>query len=166
MSDTDSTTTAVETEAGVPDTSPAPEVFSKEYVQELRNEAARYRTQKNDAVEHAKAAVAQEFEAKLTEKDTQFGELQTQYNQARLELEKLYIALESEVPSNKVRAFAAILQGDDTDSISASAAAAKELFVGLAPSPAIDPTQGSGGSGAVPLNGDPILAALKKAVGA
>lgn len=165
MSDTDSTPAAEAGIAGVPETHQAPEAFSKEYVQELRNEAARYRTQKNEAVELAKSAVAKDFEAKLAEKDVAFTELQNQFNEAQIELQKLYVALDSQVPSDKVRAFAAILQGADADSIGASAAAAKELFGGLdTKSPAIDPTQGAGG-GVLPLNGDPLLNALKKVVG-
>lgn len=165
MSETDSTPTADATVAAAPEAHPAPEVFSKEYVQELRNEAARYRTQKNEAVELAKSAVAKEFEAKLAEKDVAFTELQNSFQEAQIELQKLYVALDSQVPSDKVRAFAAILQGADADSISASAAAAKELFGGLdGKSPAYDPTQGAGG-GVLPLNGDPLLNALKKVVG-
>lgn len=164
MSDTD-ITPADSQPASVPETHPAPEVFSKEYVQELRNEAARYRTQKNEAVEATKVALATEFEAKLAEKDVALTEIQQQLSNAQLELEKLYVALEAKVPSEKVRAFAAILQGSDKDSISESAASAKELFGGLnESSPAFDPTQGAGG-GVLPLNGDPLLNALKKVVG-
>jgi len=165
MSDTDTTTADTTIDAGVPETHPAPEVFSKEYVQELRNEAARYRTQKNEAVEATKTAVTKEFEAKLAEKDVALTELQQQFSNAQLELEKLYVALEAKVPSDKVRAFAAILQGTDAESINESAASAKELFTGLdQKSPAYDPTQGAG-SGVLPLNGDPLLNALKKVVG-
>lgn len=164
MSDTDITPAATPA-AGVPETHPAPETFSKEYVQELRNEAARYRTQKNEAVEATKVAVAKEFEAKLAEKDVALTEVTQQLQNAQLELEKLYVALEAKVPSDKVRAFAAILQGSDRDSIAESAASAKELFGGFdTKSPAIDPTQGAGG-GTLPLNGDPLLNALKKVVG-
>lgn len=168
MSETDTTAPVevADSAGGVPETHPAPEVFSKEYVQELRNEAARYRTQKNEAVEVAKTSVAKEFEAKLAEKDVALTELQNQFTEAQIELQKLYVALDAQVPSDKVRAFAAILKGSDAESLSESAKSAKELFGGLTTaSPAYDPTQGSGG-GAVPLNGDPILAALKKAVGA
>lgn len=166
MSDTDSTPTADVTAAAAPEAHPAPETFSKEYVQELRNEAARYRTQKNEAVEATKLAVAKEFEAKLAEKDVTLTDLQQQLSNAQLELEKLYVALEAKVPSEKVRAFAAILQGSDRDSITEAAESAKELFGGFdSSSPAFDPTQGAGG-GVLPLNGDPLLNALKKVVGA
>lgn len=165
MSETVSTPTGTPADAAQ-EAHPSPEMYPKEYVQELRNEAARYRTQKNEAVEATKAAVTAEFTAKLAEKDVQITELSQQLQNAQLELEKLSVAVELGVPSDKVRAFAAILQGSDKDAITASAASAKELFGGLTtPSPAYDPTQGAGG-GDLPLNGDPLLNALKKVVGA
>jgi hypothetical protein len=164
MSDTDNTPSA-EDQAGAQEAHQAPEMFSKEYVQELRNEAARYRTQKNEAVEQTKAALEADFTSKLAEKDVAVTELQNQLGAAWVELEKVYTAIEAKIPSDKVRAFAAILQGNDKDSISESAKSAKELFGGLdSKSPAYDPTQGSGG-GVLPLNGDPLLNALKKVVG-
>lgn len=144
----------------------APETFSREYVEELRRENAKHRTAKTEAVDAVKAQLTQEYEAKLAEKDTAYTELQNQLGDAWIELEKVYTALDAKVPSEKVRAFAAILKGSDPDSIKESAESAKELFGGFGKADApTDPTQGSGG-GHLPLNGDPILNALKKAVGA
>jgi hypothetical protein len=78
----------------------------------------------------------------------------------------LYVTIDANVPSDKVRAFAGILQGSDTESITASAKSAYELAGGFATkSPAFDPTQGFGGRDPLPLNGDPILQAIKNAVG-
>lgn len=152
------------TTAGVQAT-PAPETFSKDYVTELRNEAARYRTEKNSAVEAAKAAMAQEFQAQIADKDVAMTELQNQLGQAWIELEKVYTAIEARIPSEKVRAFASLLKGEDKDSILESAKSATELFGGTEQSfPAFDPTQGSGGQ-PLPLNGDPLLNMLKKVVG-
>jgi hypothetical protein len=165
MSETDSTTTA-EAPAAAPVASTAPETFSKEYVQELRQEAANYRVQKNEAVESAKAAVTQQFQGQLAEKDVTITQLQNDLQSVQLELEKVRIAIEAKVPSEKVLAFAQFLQGSDPDAIKASAATATELFGGFdSKSPAYDPTQGSGG-GVIPLNGDPLLNMLKKVVGA
>jgi hypothetical protein len=166
MSETDNTTTA-ETPAAAPEAHPAPETFSKEYVQELRNEAAKYRTQKNEAIEATKAALSQQFQGQLAEKDVYITELKNELSATQLELEKIRTALEAKVPSDKVLAFASILQGSDPDAIKASAASATELFGGLiSTSPAYDPTQGSGNSGHMPLNGDPLLNALKRIVDA
>jgi hypothetical protein len=144
---------------------PAPETFSKDYVTELRNEAARYRTEKNAAVEAAKAATAAELQSTLADKDVALTEAQNQLALAGIELEKIYTALEAKIPSDKVRAFASLLKGEDKESIAESAKSAVELFGGVDVSaPAFDPTQGSGGN-PVPLNGDPLLNMLKKVVG-
>ncbi|QBP31964.1 scaffolding protein [Mycobacterium phage Kristoff] len=143
------------------------ETFSREYVEELRRENAKARTAKKTAVDEAKAELTREYEAKLAEKDTAYTELENQLAQAWIELEKVYTALDAKVPSDKVRAFAAILQGSDPDSIKESAKSATELFGGFnTKQPPVDPTQGSGGGKHTPLNGDPILEALKRAVGA
>jgi len=78
---------------------------------------------------------------------------------------KVTTALNLGVPSERVVQFASILKGGSEEEIRASAESAKELFGEVKKhQPATDPTQGSGG-GPVPLNGDPILAALVKAVG-
>jgi len=145
---------------------PQTETFSREYVEELRRENAKHRTAKAEAVDAVKAQLTQEYEAKLAEKDTAYAELQNQLGDAWVELEKVYTAIDAKVPSEKVRAFAEILKGSDPDSIKESAKSAKELFGGFGKADApTDPTQGSGG-GHLPLNGDPILNAIKKAVGA
>ncbi|ASZ75447.1 head scaffolding protein [Mycobacterium phage Kimona] len=142
------------------------EVFSREYVEELRRENAKHRTSKNEAVQAARDEVKAEYEAKLAEKDTAYTELQNELGKAWIELEKVYVALEAKVPSEKVRAFAAILKGEDKESITESAESAKELFGGFDQNdPPYDPTQGSGGGKPLPLNGDPIMAALKAKIG-
>lgn len=167
MSDTDNTPTESAPAAATPEVaSPAQETFTKDYVQELRNEAANYRNRAKTAAEEARNEVKAEYEAKLADKDVEKLELQNQLGQAWIELEKVYTAIEANIPSNKVRAFAAILQGDNADSIKESAKTAADLFGGLDnKGPAIDPTQGKGGT-PLPLNGDPLLNALKKVVGA
>lgn len=165
MSDTDNTPADTTPEAAAPEAA-APETFSKEYVQELRAEAARHRTAKNEAVEAVRTEMKTQYEAALADKDVKYLELQNQLGQAWIELEKVYTAIEAKVPSEKVRAFAAILQGDDPDTIKESAKTAADLFGGLDnKGPAFDPTQGKGGT-PLPLNGDPLLNALKKVVGA
>ena len=166
MSDTPTTP---DTEGAITEvkTGQAPvETFSREYGETLRGEAAKYRNEKKTAVEQAQAQKDVEWQAKL---DAQLGEtnrLGTDLGSAWVELQKLYSAIDESVPSDKLRSFAGVIQGSDAESIAASAKSAKELFGGVNTSqPAVDPTQGSGG-GSIPLNGDPILAALKKAVGA
>ena len=107
-----------------------------------------------------------EFDKRQAGNDTKYGELQTDLGKAWIELQKLYASIDSGIPTDKVRSFVSVLQGSDEESISKSVATAKELFGDLTKkSPAYDPTQGRGGSEA-PLNGDPLLNAVKKMVGA
>ncbi|CAA79392.1 head scaffolding protein [Fromanvirus L5] len=147
---------------------PQGKVFDEAYVQSLRQEAAAARVAKKDAVEAAEARVKAEYEAKLAERDTAYTELQNQLGQAWIELEKVYLSLDAKVPNDKVRAFVEILEGNDRDSIAESVKSRLELVGGFGnktPSPAFDPSQGRGGKPPIPLNGDPILEAIKAAVG-
>lgn len=143
-----------------------PKLFDEAYVKSLRDEAAAARVAKKDAVEAAVKAANEAHQAELASKDTAYTELQNELAMARIELEKLYISIDAGVPSDKVRQFSSLIQGNDTESIQASAKAAYELAGGFSSkSPAFDPTQGFGGRDPLPLNGDPILNAIKAAVG-
>lgn len=143
-----------------------PKLFDEAYVKSLREEAAAARVAKKDAVDAAVREIQDAHSAELAARDTAYTELQNELAAAKLELEKLYISIDSNVPSDKVRAFAGLLQGSDSESIQASAKAAYELAGGFASkTPAFDPTQGLGGRKDIPLNGDPILQAIKAAVG-
>lgn len=145
---------------------PQSKSFDEAYVKSLRDEAAAARVGKKDAVDAAVKAASEAHSAELAARDTSYTELQNELSQAKIELEKLYVTIDANVPSDKVRAFANLIQGSDSESITASAKSAYELAGGFATkSPAFDPTQGFGGRDPLPLNGDPILAALKSAVG-
>lgn len=145
---------------------PQPKLFDEAYVKSLREEAAAARVAKKDAVDAALKEATEAHAAELASRDTAYTELQNELAAARVELEKLYISIDAGVPSDKVRAFAGILQGSDTESITQSAKTAYELAGGFSTkSPAFDPTQGFGGRDPLPLNGDPILQAIKNAVG-
>ncbi|AOE44427.1 scaffolding protein [Gordonia phage Switzerland] len=145
---------------------PVTKTYDQAYVDQLRQEAAGHRVGKKEAVEAAEAAVRAEYEAKLADRDVAYTELQNQLGQAWIELEKVYTSIEAKVPSDKVRQFAAILTGEDKESIEASAKTSFELFGGFeTKSPAFDPTQGTGGRNTLPLNGDPLLNAVKGVLG-
>lgn len=145
---------------------PQPKLFDEAYVKSLRDEAAAARVAKKDAVDAAIKQANDTHQAALAERDTALTELQNEFSAAQLELEKYRIALDAKVPSDKVQAFVSILQGNDTESITASAKAAYELAGGFsAKGPAFDPTQGFGGRDPLPLNGDPILNAMKGVLG-
>jgi hypothetical protein len=141
-----------------------PETFSLDYVQGLRQEAAKYRTEKNDAVAAAKAELAAQFDNALAAKDTEFEELKQNVSARELELIKLRAALAAGIPSEDVLEVVTLIQGDSEESISESVNRVKAL-IGKAPAKdrPIDPSQGS--SNSIPLNGDPLLESLKKIVG-
>lgn len=168
MSETTTTSTEGESTQAVTEKplEAQPKLFDEAYVKSLREEAAAARVAKKDAVDAAVREIQDAHSAELAARDTAYTELQNELAAAKLELEKLYISIDSNVPSDKVRAFAGLLQGSDSESIQASAKAAYELAGGFASkTPAFDPTQGLGGRKDIPLNGDPILQAIKAAVG-
>ena len=144
-----------------------PKVYDEAYVKELRQEAAAARVAKKDAVDTAVTEATAAHAAELAERDVQYTQLQNELGQAWIELEKVYVALDSKVPSEHVRAFSSLIQGTDKESIGLSAKAAYDLAGGFTTRhPAYDPSQGRGGSNDLPLNGDPILDAISRAVGA
>ncbi|AOT24938.1 scaffolding protein [Mycobacterium phage Kalpine] len=147
---------------------PTPKVFDEAYVKELRNEAAAARLAKKDAVEAAVKEAKDAATAELVARDTRITELENELGKAWIELQKLHTSLAAKVPSDKVLAFTEILQGTDADSIGESAKKNLELIGGFdrKPVPGFDPTQGFGGRKEdMPLNGDPILDAIKQTLG-
>lgn len=161
----DEATTPAEAAAQPAPVAEKAETFGLEYVQQLRGEAAKYRNEKKEAVEAARAEVSQQWETKLQQATNATADVQAELSTAKTDMVKVTTALTLGVPSDKVIQFASILKGGSEEEIRASAESAKELFGEVKKSqPATDPTQGSGG-GPVPLNGDPILSALMKAVG-
>lgn len=162
-------TTTPNTPAPTPGPAPVaqPETFSKEYVQELRGEAARYRNEKKDAVEAARAALNDEWTRKHEATAADNGRLSLELGDAWIALQRLYSAIDEGVPTDKIRSFADMLKGNDAESIGASAKSAKSLFGGFQTNPgAVDPTQGSGGQNVPGLNSNQLLDDLKRIVGA
>jgi hypothetical protein len=162
----DDTATNTETEAPAQEAAPkTAETFSLEYVQELRNQAAKYRTEKKSAAEGAKAEVTKEFETLIAEKDSAVATVREELDNANLELLKIKSVLAEGVSSEHALDVASLVQGHDAESVSASVARVKSL-ISAAPAKdrAVDSSQGSGNT--IPLNGDPILEKLKRMVGA
>lgn len=141
-----------------------PETFSLEYVQGLRQEAAKYRTERNEAVEKVKAELQSQFESQLSAKDSEFSELQSELSSRQLELLKLKSIISAGIPVEDVLTVADLVQGDDETTVSESVERVKSLIGKAAPKARpVDPSQGSGNS--IPLNGDPILESIKRIVG-
>ena len=142
--------------------------FHEEYVKELRDEAAKPRTSKDDAVAAAKAEVETEWKSKYDELEALKSTVESEVDSSRLEVVKLKAALEAGIDSDKVVTFAGLLQGQNEDDLKSHADEVKTLFVTSEPAPAgkqpaTDPTQGSGNH--KPLNGDPLLEDIKRIVG-
>ncbi|AMO43984.1 head scaffolding protein [Mycobacterium phage Bactobuster] len=145
-----------------------PKVYDESYVKELRQEAAAARHAKKDAVEAAVKEVKEAHAAELTARDVRITELENELGNAWTLLQKYETTIDAKVPSDKVRAFVEILQGTDADSITNSAKKNLELIGGFESKPVrgFDPTQGFGGRKEdMPLNGDPILDAIKQTLG-
>lgn len=141
-----------------------PETFSLDYVQGLRQEAAKYRTEKNDAVAAAKAELAANYDRAIAAKDSEFEALQNEVSARELELIKLRAVLAANIPSEDVLEVVTLVQGNDEVEISESVNRVKALIGKNPPKDRpIDPSQGS--SNSIPLNGDPLLESLKKIVG-
>ena len=169
MSETDTPDTAADSTPVVTDKpleKQESKVYDEAYVKELRQEAAAARVGKKEAVEAAIKELSEKHAAELAERDTRYTELENELGKAWVELEKLYVTIDAKVPSDKVRQFMSILQGTDAESIKESAKASLDLIGGFdTRTPGFDPTQGFGGRPKdMPLNGDPILEAIKKAV--
>lgn len=147
----------------------AVETFSKEYVQELRNEAAKYRNEKKDAVEAARteatAEAIRDYELKMADKETALTGIQNELSTTKLELLKLKSVLAADIPSTDVLEVVSLVQGTDEESVSESVQRVKAL-IGKSPQRdrPVDPSQGTGN--VLPLNGDPLLETIKRIVGA
>lgn len=141
------------------------ETFSRDYVEALRQENAAARIKAKEADSAARQEVTKEFKSKMAERDTAFTEMETTSAATALELLKIKLVLEAKVPSDDILEVADLVQGIDEESVKESVNRIKALL-GKAPAKvsATDPTQGSGGT--VPLNGNPVLEILKRAVGA
>ncbi|ALA48124.1 head scaffolding protein [Mycobacterium phage Phlei] len=147
-----------------------PKTYSAEYVTELRQEAAAARVAKREAEERITKELNEKHQAELADRDTRITELENEIGKAWIELEKVYLSLEAKVPNDKVRAFVEILEGTDKESIAESVKSRLELVGGFEEKKGFvsgfDPTQGFGGKQHMALNGDPIVQAVIKAVGA
>lgn len=142
--------------------------WAQDELKSVRDEAAKYRTEKASAVEAAKAEAESSWQAKVEELETALAEKESSVTETRTEVTKLKAALGAGIEGDKVLSFASLLKGESEEELKAHADEVKQLFAASEPAtpattPAVDPSQGSGNP--LPLNGDPLLAAVSKAVG-
>lgn len=145
--------------------------WARNKISELRDEAAKYRTSKNSAVEEAKAAVSAEFEAKLAEAEKSKEDIEAERDLAKLDVVKLRAAFgalsgdKAEETLSRADEFAGLIQGSNADEIATHASKLAGLFgTSTTRTPAVDRSP-EGGDPALALNGDPLLQSLKSALG-
>lgn len=142
-----------------------------EQLKQVREEAAKARVAKRDAVAAAKNEAQTEFDQKLEQMRKQQEEFGVELNKSKLTNAQLTAALNAVVPEAKDRVveIAGRLIGSTEDELAKDADRVKALF-GLTDTkprtPATDPSQGSGNQGGeLPLNGDPLMAAVMSKIG-
>ena len=134
--------------------------WAREKLTKANNEAAKYRTEKNEAVEKAKQEVTESFTEKVEKLEAQVAERVSEIEEGRHETAKLRAAIEAGISNDKIFTFADLLKGEDPEQLKSHAEELKKLFVVEDAAPtkqaAVDPSQGSS-SNHLPLNGDPLL---------
>lgn len=160
MNDTTETTTT-------PDNSAEIERLTKA-VADANAEAAKYRVEKKEAVEAAKQEVTESFNARIAELEAELTAKDSDATAARADATKLRAAIKADIETSKVLDFADLLKGETEDELVSHAESLKNLFAsdnpGVTKQPPVDPSQGVTGKTVPPLNGDPILAAIERAV--
>lgn len=138
--------------------------WARKLISDANSEAAKYRTEKNQAVEAAKAEVEKQYSSQLEKVQAELAEKAESEASARFEVDRLKVALAAGIESDKVTSFARLLQGDSEEALRSHADELKKLFTVKGDAPvaqkATDSSQGTGNS-VPPLNGDPILDSLK-----
>lgn len=134
--------------------------WAREKLTKANNEAAKYRTEKNEAVEKAKQEVTESFTEKVEALEAQVAERDSEIQSGRHEVDKLRAAIDAGISNDKIFTFADLLKGENPEELKSHAEELKKLFVVEEKKPAkqsaTDPSQGSGGDH-LPLNGDPLL---------
>lgn len=142
--------------------------WAQDEITNTRAEAAKYRTQKNEAVEAAKAELAESYTEKIQALEAQIAEAQDGEKNSRTEVEKLKTAINAGIQHDKILGFADLLKGETPEELVSHADELKSLFTTVeqpkaTKSPATDPSQGQGGEH-LPLNGDQLLQSVMRVV--
>lgn len=140
--------------------------WARDQITKANNQAAKYRTEKNEAVEAAKKEVEDSFASKIEELEAAGQKANEEVTASRHEVDRIKAALEAGIATDKVLSFADLLKGENPDELRSHAESLKELFgTNEAPrtSKATDPSQGQGNTH-LPLNGDPLLEAVMRKI--
>lgn len=135
--------------------------WAREKLTKANNEAAKYRTEKNEAVEKAKQEVTDSFTGKVEALEAQVAERENEIASSRNEKDRIKAAIEAGIANDKIFTFADLLKGETPEELRSHAEELKSLFTVQDDNPkkktsATDPSQGTGNDH-LPLNGDPLL---------
>lgn len=154
MSETTAQLDAEATASEVTVVAPEVKTFDADYVKKLRDEAAGYRVKLKE-FEDSQKTEAQRLQDQLTE-------LSDRAQKAERERSRLTVLAGSQIPAE----YHDLVQGDDAESLEASAGKVRALLESKVPADrASFVIPDEGGSPALALNGDGIESALKKALG-
>lgn len=142
--------------------------WAREQISNANAEAAKYRTEKKEAVEAAKAEVAESFQSKIKDLESKIEAEAAQGTSARHEVDRLKVTIEAGINAEKALSFADLLKGENEDELRSHAEELKKLFNDTDSgdqkrTSAVDPSQGAAGNH-LPLNGDPLLKAITSIV--
>lgn len=157
MSD-DNTTEPKQTEEVIPE-------WARKKITEANNEAAKYRTEKNNIEAETSAKLKAEFDAQFKALSEEKSAILAERDTNASNYQKLNVALAAGVPGETAVKFAGLLQGSNEDELKAHAEELKSMFGTPAKVPAIDHTHGAGGNGSVGNTTDEAWSALMKSVG-
>lgn len=140
--------------------------WARDAISRANSEAAAARIEKGNALANAKTLIEAEYADRINQAATSYSELEVKFAEKSNRVAKLEAILNAGIPSDRALQFAELVQGSTEEEITASVGTIKDLF-SQDPQrpPLVDHTQGQG-SNPLPLNGDGLLNAVKRAVGA
>ena len=89
--------------------------WARDEITEANKQAAKYRTEKNDAVEAAKQEVADSFQDKIRELEAQVESKEGEVSSTRLEVDRIKATLEAGISADKALSFADLLNGENPE---------------------------------------------------
>jgi hypothetical protein len=122
--------------------------WARKQISEANAEAAKYRTERNNIEAETKAKLTADFDTQFKTLSDEKSAITAERDSAASELTKLKVALAAGIPGETAVEFAALLQGKDTDEMTAHATKLKEMFGAPKSQKAIDPSHGASGQGA------------------
>lgn len=165
-------TPAAPAAGSVPDVKSLPE-WAQTIISDVRKEAAQYRVDRNEARDTARQEIKSEYEQRIADLESAESEAKTTISERELDIIKLKASLVQligdEAIEERVTTFSGLLHGSNEDEIRSHAEEVKKLFATTDAAAATQrqaaTDQSQGRQNHIPLNGDPLLNALKAKVG-